>query len=183
MSKPKFLDALFSLKKISTEGETDATNTIHLDLRQYDAPLNQPSGAPPDLAPRNIHVDPRFAVKLTGEAKRQGRGDGNRRRGNGGRFGPRHPRLRGKRIGGEFSESGTARNSGLLCLRCGCGGVLTVLQEHMADRCRVEESNPRPTDYKSAALPTELTRRRDALYVRPDARPGGHPHDCRALAR
>jgi hypothetical protein len=26
--------------------------------------------------------------------------------------------------------------------------------------CRLEDSNPRPTDYKSAALPTELSRRR-----------------------
>ena len=40
------------------------------------------------------------------------------------------------------------------------------------DRCRVEESNPRPTDYKSAALPTELTRRRETLYVCGDPDPG-----------
>src|SRR6266516_777448 len=46
----------------------------------------------------------------------------------------------------------------------------TVLQEHIVNRCRVEESNPRPTDYKSAALPTELTRHRDTLYVCGDAR-------------
>jgi hypothetical protein len=27
------------------------------------------------------------------------------------------------------------------------------------DWCRLQESNPRPTDYKSVALPTELSRR------------------------
>src|SRR5256885_15262765 len=46
----------------------------------------------------------------------------------------------------------------------------------MVNRCRVEESNPRPTDYKSAALPTELTRRRDTLYVCGDPRPAELAH-------
>src|SRR5205809_2378547 len=55
----------------------------------------------------------------------------------------------------------------------------TVLQEHIVNRCRVEESNPRPTDYKSAALPTELTRRRDTLYVCGDPDPGERAHAAR----
>src|SRR2546422_663986 len=46
--------------------------------------------------------------------------------------------------------------------------------------CRVEESNPRPTDYKSAALPTELTRHRETLYVCDDPLPRRVPAYRRA---
>ena len=48
--------------------------------------------------------------------------------------------------------------------------------------CRVEDSNHRPTDYKSAALPTELTRRSAALYVCGRASPGVDPYLIRFSA-
>src|SRR5258708_9973096 len=49
--------------------------------------------------------------------------------------------------------------------------------------CRAEDSNPRPSHYKCAALPTELARHRDTLYVCNEAQLPGVPFERAKLKR
>ena len=59
-----------------------------------------------------------------------------------------------------------------------CHGRATGLSRH--DACpmsRVWESNPRPHDYKSSALPTELTRRSRSEYLQAARRHSRHQPD------
>jgi hypothetical protein len=60
----------------------------------------------------------------------------------------------------EFADTARTRLLGCSIPRCFFSLVLCFSDLIW---CRLEDSNPRPTDYKSAALPTELSRRRARL--------------------
>ena len=44
--------------------------------------------------------------------------------------------------------------------------IFDMIAETLGEWCRLGDSNTRPTDYKSVALPTELNRLKNIFYIK-----------------